>query len=206
MSWTNWSFSSLSQLWSYLSSGRTLAVILGAVCAIVAVALFFASRTRWGRSKPLTKCIVLSVLAHVWMIMYAFGTRDILPQGDPSGSPDSLRVSLQSSLTEQSPDTIPSDLQNAMPTELQPWESIVPAADLPAPPLVASRLEPPPEQRVIDPIEAPSLLEPVAVPAAGPIKSEPTALAAGARGSRLAREARVPMRSRHWANSLGNPG
>lgn len=75
--------------WLYVSSGKTLAIIFGVGFALLAITLFVLSRTRWGQSKALTKCVVLSVLAHVWLLMYALGTREVLPQGDPSGSRNS---------------------------------------------------------------------------------------------------------------------
>ncbi len=82
----------LWQTWAYLTTGRVLAMIIGGAFALLAVVLLFAARTRWGHSKPLTKCIVLSILAHVWLLMYALGERRILPQGDLSGQQQSLQV------------------------------------------------------------------------------------------------------------------
>ena len=57
------------------SAGRIAAVSLGVVAALIAVLLSIASRSKWGQNKPLTKCIALAVLAHVWLLMYAYGTR-----------------------------------------------------------------------------------------------------------------------------------
>jgi hypothetical protein len=56
-------------------AGRATAISLGIVAAIIAVVLFLAGRSKWGQNKPLTKCIALAVLAHVWLLMYAYGTR-----------------------------------------------------------------------------------------------------------------------------------
>jgi hypothetical protein len=67
------------------STGRILAVSLGVVCAIIAVGLWGVSRSRWGQNKPLTNCIVLAVLAHVWLLMYAYGTR-VVTIGVPGGT------------------------------------------------------------------------------------------------------------------------
>lgn len=63
-----------------------LAIVFGIGFALLAITLLILSRTKWGQTKPLTKCVVLSILAHVWLLMYALGTREVLPQGDPSGS------------------------------------------------------------------------------------------------------------------------
>ncbi len=56
-------------------AGRIAAISLGVVAALIAVVLWVASRSKWGQNKPLTKCIALAVLAHVWLLMYAHGTR-----------------------------------------------------------------------------------------------------------------------------------
>ena len=56
-------------------AGRIAAISLGVVAALIAVVLWVASRSQWGQNKPLTKCIALAVLAHVWLLMYAYGTR-----------------------------------------------------------------------------------------------------------------------------------
>ncbi len=69
-------------------AGRATAISLGVVAAIIAVVLFLAGRTKWGQNKPLTKCIALAVLAHVWLLMYAYGTRVKQPGfGQGGGSP-----------------------------------------------------------------------------------------------------------------------
>ena len=86
--------------WALLWSGRTLAIVLGVLFALIALSLLIASRTRWGRAKPITKCIVISVLAHVWLLLYACGTRVVLPQGDPNGAMDSVAVSLDATRLE----------------------------------------------------------------------------------------------------------
>lgn len=86
--------------WAYLWSGRTFAIALGILFAVIAIALLIATQTRWGKAKPLTKCVVLSVLAHVWLLVYACSSRVVLPQGDPNGARDSSAVSLDATLLE----------------------------------------------------------------------------------------------------------
>ena len=62
-----------------LGTGRAWAIVLGGLLAVVAVMLLFASWTKWGQTKSLTKCIALAFLAHVWLLMYAYGTRIVTP-------------------------------------------------------------------------------------------------------------------------------
>ncbi len=62
-----------------ISRGRIWAIVLGILLAVVAIALLVASWTKWGQTKSLTKCIALAFLAHVWLLMYAYGTRIATP-------------------------------------------------------------------------------------------------------------------------------
>ncbi len=62
-----------------MGSGRVWAIVLGTLLAIVAISLLIASWTKWGQTKSLTKCIALAFLAHVWLLMYAYGTRIVTP-------------------------------------------------------------------------------------------------------------------------------
>ncbi len=123
-------FENLRYAWAFLWSGRTPAIVLGVLFALLAIGLFIASRTRWGKAKPLTKCVVLSVIAHIWLLLYASGTPVSLPQGDPNGAMNTMAVSLDATRLEPagptaSLDALPSEdgaTESALPTELSPWE------------------------------------------------------------------------------------
>lgn len=120
----------LRYVWAYMASGRTPAIVLGVLFALLAIGLFIASRTRWGKAKPLTKCVVVSVIAHIWLLLYASGTPVSLPQGDPNGAMNSLAVSLDATRLEPAGPTASLDTslteepasEAALPTELSPWE------------------------------------------------------------------------------------
>ena len=45
---------------------------------LLTIALLILALTRWGHSRPLWKCVVLSVTAHILLLGYAYGTRLIL--------------------------------------------------------------------------------------------------------------------------------
>jgi hypothetical protein len=139
--------------WLYLTHTRSLAMILGIGFAVLAIALFIASRTRWGQTKPLTKAVVLSVLAHVWLLMYVLGTRTVLPQGDPNGRATSMSVEFESDSPDELPSLpdaatdqpqsnteLPSDASDSL-AETQPWEQSAPLAALPQPPLLSQALQ-----------------------------------------------------------------
>lgn len=70
---------------------RWWAIVLGGLLAIVAVSLLIASWTKWGQTKSLTKCIALAFLAHIWLLVYAYGTRIVTPGagGGSGGGPAS---------------------------------------------------------------------------------------------------------------------
>ncbi|MBU6388135.1 MAG: hypothetical protein KGS49_19490, partial [Planctomycetes bacterium] len=58
---------------------RAWAIFLGSFLAAVAIGLLILSWTRWGQSKLLSKCIAIALLAHIWLLLYAYGTR--IPYG-----------------------------------------------------------------------------------------------------------------------------
>ena len=129
---------SLYRAWAYVTHGRTFATILGVGFALLAIALLIASRTRWGQAKPLTKCVVLSIVAHVWLLMYAYGTRVILPQGDPRGREHAMAISMDNSLSEtidSSADEESDPNETSEPESLQAWEKPIPLDELVRPEL-----------------------------------------------------------------------
>jgi hypothetical protein len=65
------------------TASRAWAIVLGIVFAIIAVSLLVASWTKWGQTKPLAKCVGIAVLAHIWLLMYAYGTRIVSPGFGP---------------------------------------------------------------------------------------------------------------------------
>lgn len=75
------------------SANRAWAIALGIVFAIIAVSLLVASWTRWGQTKPLAKCVGLAVLAHIWLLMYAYGTRIASPGIGPGSDGGVSRLS-----------------------------------------------------------------------------------------------------------------
>lgn len=64
-------------------TSRAWAIVLGVVFAIVAISLLVASWTRWGQSKPLAKCVGIAIVAHIWLLLYAYGTRIVSPGFGP---------------------------------------------------------------------------------------------------------------------------
>ena len=164
MNLVNWLSNAAWQSWTYVWSGRTFAIVLGIGFAVLAITLLVLSRTRWGQTKPITKCIVLSVLAHVWLIMYASGNRIVLPQGSPRGHEHAVNVSLD----QFNDDLLLETNSTTVATEslaLKPWEDLVPTSELPTPELPPLENVPEQSNSAPDP-ELPKLL--VAEPANNP--------------------------------------
>ncbi|MCC7335733.1 MAG: hypothetical protein IT422_11580 [Pirellulaceae bacterium] len=165
---------SLWRAWLYVTHTRSLAIALGIGFAILAISLLVASRTRWGQAKPLTKCVVLSVLAHVWLLMYALGSREVLPQGSPDGRETSMSVAFESDAAHFLPQ-VPSLEENLQESESkstadtsendfapQPWERTAALGELPQPAslreaLAKSDLTPPGLLPVTEPTPLPPL-------------------------------------------------
>ncbi len=150
-------FDSLYRAWAYVTHGRTLAVVLCVGFALLAITLLLASRTRWGQAKPLTKCVVLSIMAHVWLLMYAYGTRVILPQGDPHGQEHAVAITMDNSFADAlegklAEATDPSELSGTEP--LHAWEKPVPIEELVRPAIPQPNI-----REMMRLVSAPPLLE-----------------------------------------------
>ena len=125
-----------------IQGNRVWAIVLGGILAVVAISLLIASWTRWGQTKSLTKCIAIAFLAHVWLLMYAYGTRMVTPGfgGGTGGGvrTESMATSMPMMLIEEPTpaDEAPNDSESETgdegsdPTEqpaeqpaVQPWEA-----------------------------------------------------------------------------------
>ena len=58
------------------SSNLQMILLIGT--GLLTIGLLILALTRWGHSRPLWKCVVLSVTAHILLLGYAYGTRLIL--------------------------------------------------------------------------------------------------------------------------------
>lgn len=74
--------------WERLVSPRALGLMLWTGLAVLTVALVLLMRTRWGQTKPLSKCVALSVFAHILFLAYASGTSLVFDQ--PGGGRDDV--------------------------------------------------------------------------------------------------------------------
>lgn len=66
-------------------SAQNLTVVQWAGLGLLTLALVILMLTRWGQARPLSKCIALSVFAHILFMTYAYGTKLIFdyPEEQP---------------------------------------------------------------------------------------------------------------------------
>ena len=97
-------------------SDRTLAIVLASGLVTLFVALAVLIWTRWGQARPLSKCIGLSGVAHLLLLVYAYSTRVLFDQPGHWTGQDSVKIHLAD----------PRDSEEAAPlpegTNPKPWE------------------------------------------------------------------------------------
>jgi hypothetical protein len=88
------------QLEALLPTLRSLWIMLWSGLAALTIALLIVTRTRWGQTRPLSKCVVLSVFSHLLLTGYAYKTQlfSLVPF---HAAENSIRVTLVSSDSEQ---------------------------------------------------------------------------------------------------------
>lgn len=115
----------LDQWFSLAVGSDPLLGALWAALALLTVGLLALTQTRWGQSRSLHKCLVLSALVHLWLACYSFTIKVAPPESFMSGDPDGT-VAVTSlddrPISPTAPLAAPGDT---------PWERL--GADLPAP-------------------------------------------------------------------------
>jgi len=142
----------LDRLLEFVTSIDVLVMLLWLGLVALTIALLVLMRTRWGQSRPLRKCLVLSVLAHVLLAGYAT-TVHIVASGPLQAEEPVTRVSITEERIGQRFDARSADAKE------KPWESFV------HPPVV----QPTPEE--LDRAEPVQMREPRRQP-----RTEPTSL------------------------------
>ncbi len=85
--------SSFTLLASGISASRVLGIIVWSGLVGLTLALLVLVLTRWGQSRPLRKCVGLSVFAHLLFLVYAYGT-NLFFDIPPGGSKDVLVLTI----------------------------------------------------------------------------------------------------------------
>lgn len=72
-----------SPLFAAVLFTQTLGILLWIGLAVLTVTLVVLMRTRWGQTKPISKCVGLSIFAHVLFGGYAYGTKLVFDVPQP---------------------------------------------------------------------------------------------------------------------------
>ena len=95
--------------------------------AVVAFTVIVLSMTRWGQTRPITKCVILSVAAHVLLLGYFYGT-NLIFQYPALEKGDAVAVSLIGYETESQEEPLPEQKAESNP---EPWDEFVNQQPLP---------------------------------------------------------------------------
>lgn len=77
-----------------LFSSYNLQLLLLIGSGILAISLLLLALTRWGHSRPVWKCVILSFAAHILLMGYAYGTRMIVQTPHVAKEDNPMRVNL----------------------------------------------------------------------------------------------------------------
>jgi hypothetical protein len=165
----------LDRLWGFLTSAEFFLGLLWVAMAAIAVSLLVLVTTRWGQSRPLRKCLVLSVVVHLWLIAFLATVRIAGPA--VQAGPPEVRVRLDDGTAVEEADARgPSTKEKPREVSARPWflPPVQPKAAPPEPPAPPKPDRPSPD-RSADPAapKAPDSSPPAAPKAPDPLPSAP---------------------------------
>ena len=113
---------SLGNVFTALSSA-SLQVWLLVGSGILAVSLLVLALTKWGHSRPVWKCVILSFIAHILLMGYAYATYMILDHPAPVAISETMRVNLIEEVGESMELTAADE--NQSPNQSDKWDQVV---------------------------------------------------------------------------------
>lgn len=134
-------FMYLDRVFAFLAGTEFILGLLWTGLAALSIALFILAHTRWGQSRPLRKCFILSLLAHVLFACYAT-TVQIVASRPASPGETVMQVRIGADEDQQDPD-LRENSDSEEKIDPKPWEQF-------AHETVAGPKTPPP-----DPLESP---------------------------------------------------
>ncbi|QDU93366.1 hypothetical protein [Lignipirellula cremea] len=111
MQWLNDSLHALSS--------QVLGVSLWTGLAIFTISLLLLMRTRWGQARPLSKCVALSLFAHVLLMGYAYGTILIFEKPVAETGPEFRLSQVDEAEQDQAEES-----EEQTEAGVQPWEQV----------------------------------------------------------------------------------
>ncbi len=122
-----------ASFWEWIASPQSVAVAIWTGFGVLTVALLVIARTRWGQVKPMSKCIVLSVFAHLLLMGAAYTSR-LLSEVPALPAESTVRFKMISSL-----DAPVQEVEDGM--QPDPWEDVVVDSSITPEPVVAAPRE-----------------------------------------------------------------
>jgi hypothetical protein len=142
-------FLHVDRLWEFFKGIDLVLGVLWGGLFFFAIGVLILIYTRWGQSHPLEKCMGLSVLAH--LLLLVFSTTACIVSPSPSGAEAVFHVDLWGGDAKDEANTAPVAAPSAkisVSPEEKPWETLAPGAvaqsDLPQPSRVVPLPESPP--------------------------------------------------------------
>jgi hypothetical protein len=102
---------------SFSTTNLQLCLLIGS--GVLAISLLVLALTRWGQSRPVWKCVMLSFVAHILLIGWAYGTHLIFETPKIAKETDTLRINL---IEELGKSIEGEELKDLSP---QPWDEFV---------------------------------------------------------------------------------
>jgi len=116
--------------WSFNSSNLQILLLVGS--GILAIGLLTLALTRWGASRPVWKCVILSVMAHILLIGFAWATHLIKPEEDRQLSlSEPMRVNFEENTGESAKQAVTDLAPAAQPAAVADWERFSAQSPLP---------------------------------------------------------------------------
>jgi outer membrane biosynthesis protein TonB len=144
---------------------KLLAGILWTGLGGLTLALIVLMRTRWGHARPLSKCVALSIYAHVLLMTYAYGTKLVIPELPGDNADDIVNLKL---VAGEELDQAPDAGQAHLAKTPAPWEQLsveTPEAfSLAEPARLETRIETPPQQPLDTAADPPEVALPTPPP------------------------------------------
>jgi hypothetical protein len=130
-----------------IAPARALAMILAVGLGIITIGLGILVWTRWGQARPLTKCAGLSLVAHLLLLCYCYGTRVFFEAPGRATADGTINVRIEDVTDEEEAGPASTANTKELPKVSSSEEVFVPPKETPqrepAPALVAPEVKPP---------------------------------------------------------------
>ena len=130
-----------------IAPARALAMILAVGLGVITIGLAILVWTRWGQARPLTKCAGLSLVAHLLLLCYCYGTRVFFEAPGRATADGTINVRIEDVTDEEEAGPESTADTKELPKVSSREEVFVPPKEMPkrepAPALVPPEVKPP---------------------------------------------------------------